>query len=158
MKLDTTTFAPTETPTKRFMTRLMIGALQPVFEAYPMVTAGEDKFMHLLIGSVLCGAGLGIVFSHNGSTGGTDILIAMLNKYLQRYFHSAICVLFAILGCLLGFSRPREQKLVNFVIGIGIVFGYYITLPFFDMCAEKGILSPYLTSTIQPIAILIAIL
>ena len=81
----------------------------------------------------------------------------MLNKYLQRYFHSAICVLFAVLGSLLGFSRPREQKLVNFVIGIGIVFGYYITLPCFDMCAEKGILSPYLTSSIQPIAILIAI-
>lgn len=81
----------------------------------------------------------------------------MLNKYLQRYFHSAICILFAILGCLLGFSKPREQKLVNFVIGIGIVFGYYITLPFFDMCAEKGILSPYITSSIQPIAIFIAI-
>ena len=81
----------------------------------------------------------------------------MLNKYLQRYFHSAICVLFAILGCLLGFSKPREQKLVNFVIGIGIVFAYYITLPFFDMCAEKGIISPLITSSIQPIAILIAI-
>lgn len=81
----------------------------------------------------------------------------MLNKYLQRYFHSAICVLFAVLGCLLGFSKPREQKLINFVIGIGIVFGYYITLPFFDMCAEKGILSPYITSSIQPIAIFIAI-
>lgn len=81
----------------------------------------------------------------------------MLNKYLQRYFHSAICVLFAILGCLLGFSKPREQKLVNFVIGIGIVFAYYITLPFFDMCAEKDILNPVLTSSIQPIAILIAI-
>lgn len=81
----------------------------------------------------------------------------MLNKYLQRYFHSAICVLFAVLGCLLGFSKPREQKLVNFVIGIGIVFAYYITLPFFDMCAEKGLLSPYVTSSIQPIAILIAI-
>lgn len=81
----------------------------------------------------------------------------MLNKYLQRYFHSAICILFAILGCLLGFSKPREQKLVNFVIGIGIVFAYYITLPFFDMCAEKGILSPFITASIQPIAILIAI-
>lgn len=81
----------------------------------------------------------------------------MLNKYLQRYFHSAICVLFAILGCLLGFSKPREQKLVNFVIGIGVVFAYYITLPFFDMCAEKGILNPLITSSIQPIAILIAI-
>jgi lipopolysaccharide export system permease protein len=81
----------------------------------------------------------------------------MLNKYLQRYFHSAICILFAVLGCLLGFSKPREQKLVNFVIGIGIVFAYYITLPFFDMCAEKGILSPIITSAIQPVAILIAI-
>lgn len=81
----------------------------------------------------------------------------MLNKYLQRYFHSAICILFAIIGSILGFSRPREQKLVNFVIGIGIVFGYYITLPFFDMCAEKGLLSPYITASIQPIAILVAI-
>ena len=57
----------------------MIGALQPVFEAYPMVTAGEDKFMHLLIGGALSGAGLGVVFAHNGSTGGTDIIIAMLS-------------------------------------------------------------------------------
>lgn len=82
---------------------------------------------------------------------------SMLNKYLQRYFHSAICVLFAIMGCLLGFSKPREQKLVNFVVGIGIVFGYYITLPFFDMCAEKGILSPVITASIQPIIIFFAI-
>lgn len=86
-----------------------------------------------------------------------DEFRSMLNKYLQRYFHSGICVLFAVLGCLLGFSKPREQKLVNFVIGIGVVFGYYITLPFFDMCAEKGILSPILTASIQPIVILIAI-
>lgn len=81
-----------------------------------------------------------------------------LNKYLQRYFHSFICVLFAILGCLLGFSQPREQRLVGFTIGLAIVFGYYITLPFFDMCAEKGIMSPYLTSSVQPLAIVIAIL
>ena len=79
----------------------MIGALQPVFEAYPMVTAGEDKFMHLLIGSVLCGAGLGIVFSHNGSTGGTDILIAMLNKYLHMNFGRAIQL---IDTCIIGSS------------------------------------------------------
>lgn len=82
----------------------------------------------------------------------------MLNKYLQRYFHSLICILFAILGCILGFSQPREQRLVGFTVGIAVVFSYYITLPFFDMCAEKGILSPYITASIQPIAILIAIL
>lgn len=82
----------------------------------------------------------------------------MMNKYLQRYFHSLICILFAILGCILGFSQPREQRLVGFTVGIAVVFAYYITLPFFDMCAEKGLLSPYITSSIQPIAIMIAIL
>lgn len=78
----------------------------------------------------------------------------MLNKFLQRYFHSLICILFAILGCLLGFSQPREQRLIGFTVAIAIVFSYYITLPFFDMLAEKRVLTPYLTSTIQPLAIL----
>ena len=46
--------------------------------------------MHLLIAGVLCGAGLGIVFSHNGSTGGTDILTMLLNKYFRLSFGRAM--------------------------------------------------------------------
>ena len=69
---------------------LMVSALQPVFEQYPVITAGEDKFMHVLIGAALGGAGLGIVFSHNGSTGGTDIIIALLNKYFRVGFGRAM--------------------------------------------------------------------
>ena len=82
----------------------------------------------------------------------------MLNKLLQRFTHSLVCVLFAIFGCLLGFSQPREQRLIGFTIAVLTIFLYYITMPFFDLLAEKGILSPFLTSTIQPIAILIAII
>ena len=48
----------------------LVGVLQPLFEQYPVITPGEDKFMHVLIGGALGGAGLGIVFSHNGSTRG----------------------------------------------------------------------------------------
>lgn len=81
----------------------------------------------------------------------------MLNKFLQRYLHPFICVLLAILGCLLGFSKPREQRLVGFTIGIGCVFLYYITLPFFDMLAEKEILSPYITSVFPTLAFMAAI-
>ena len=36
------------------------------------------------------GAGLGIVFSHNGSTGGTDILVALLGKYTRMSFGRAM--------------------------------------------------------------------
>lgn len=81
-----------------------------------------------------------------------------LNKYLQRFFHPFICVLLAILGCLLGFSKPREQRLVGFTIAIGCIFIYYITLPFFDLLAEKEILSPFITATFPTIAFLCAII
>lgn len=41
---------------------------------------GQD-FMSLIIGCSLMGTGLAIVFLHNGSTGGTDIIAACVNKY-----------------------------------------------------------------------------
>lgn len=81
----------------------------------------------------------------------------MLNKYLQRFFHPFVCVLLAILGCLLGFSKPREQRLVGFTIAIACIFLYYITLPFFDLMAEKGILPPFVTAILPPLAFLGAI-
>lgn len=69
---------------------VFVGVLQPLFQAYPIITAGEDKFMHVLIGGAMAGAGLGLVFSHNGSTGGTDIIIALLNKYFSLSFGRAM--------------------------------------------------------------------
>lgn len=76
----------------------------------------------------------------------------MLNKYLQRFLHPCVCIILAIMGCLLGFSKPREQRLIGFTIAIGCIFLYYITLPFFDLLAEKGILSPFITASFPPIA------
>ena len=69
---------------------LFVGFLQPFFTAHPVITAGEDKFMHVSIGGALGGAGLGLVFSHNGSTGGTDIIIALLNKHFRMSFGRAM--------------------------------------------------------------------
>lgn len=81
----------------------------------------------------------------------------MLNKYFQRFTQPFICVLLAIMGCLLGFSKPREQRLIGFTIAIGVVFLYYITLPFFDLLAEKGVLPPLITATFPPLAFMAAI-
>ena len=81
----------------------------------------------------------------------------MLNKYFQRFFHPFVCVLLAIMGTLLGFSKPREQRLVGFTIAIGCIFVYYITLPFFDLLAEKGILPPLITAIFPPLAFLACI-
>lgn len=81
----------------------------------------------------------------------------MLNKYLQRFLHPFVCVLLAVMGTLLGFSKPREQKLIGFTIAIGCIFIYYITLPFFDLLAEKGVLPPLITALFPPVAFFLAI-
>ena len=82
----------------------------------------------------------------------------LLNKYYQRFFHPFVCVLLAVMGCLLGFSKPREQRLIGFTIAIGCIFVYYITLPFFDLLAEKGVLAPLITAAFPPAAFLVAII
>ena len=43
----------------------------------------SESFMACILGSVLTGLGLGFIFMHNGSTGGTDIVAAMVSKYRQ---------------------------------------------------------------------------
>ena len=82
----------------------------------------------------------------------------MLNKYFQRFLHPFVCILLAIMGTLLGFSKPREQRLIGFTIAIGSIFVYYITLPFFDLLAEKGVLPQLITAAFPPIAFLCCII
>lgn len=41
----------------------------------------DEPFMAAVIGSVFCGCGIGLCFSNHGSTGGTDIIAAIINKY-----------------------------------------------------------------------------
>ena len=72
---------------KQFVLRTIIGAsiatffigvLQPMF---PEPIVQQQTFMNVILGAVLCGLGLGVVFTHGGSTGGTDIIAAMVAKH-----------------------------------------------------------------------------
>lgn len=56
---------------------LFIGFLTPLFNG-PLVEG--QPFMNVIIGALMCGVGIGITFTHNGSTGGTDIVAAMVSK------------------------------------------------------------------------------
>lgn len=42
---------------------------------------GDERFMAVMIGAILEGFALSICFANNGSTGGTDIIAACVNKY-----------------------------------------------------------------------------
>lgn len=61
---------------------IMIGIMQPLFmellDGKPLVQG--ETFMNVIIGGISCGIGIGLAFTHNGSTGGTDIVAAMVSK------------------------------------------------------------------------------
>ena len=50
---------------------------------------GQD-FMSLIIGCTMTGSALGIVFLNNGSTGGTDIIAASVNKFYNMSLGSVL--------------------------------------------------------------------
>lgn len=56
-----------------------------VFESFFSIGAPltGDMFLELIFGILLSGAGMGIVFLNNASTGGTDIIAKILNKYFS---------------------------------------------------------------------------
>lgn len=58
---------------------LAIGLLEGFFMGlgHPIIA---DISMSAILGGILCGTGVGIVFVHNGSSGGTDIVAAMVSK------------------------------------------------------------------------------
>lgn len=60
------------------LTSVWFAIFQPLFA--DGIVHGEP-FMNTVIGSIICGLGIGMTFTHNGSSGGTDIVAAIVTKH-----------------------------------------------------------------------------
>lgn len=60
--------------------RTLVAGYEQSGNGLPMLL-GEQSFMACVMGAALEGVALGMVFASNGSTGGTDIIAAIVNKY-----------------------------------------------------------------------------
>lgn len=58
---------------------LAIGVFETIFMSleHPLI---QDISMSAILGAIICGVGIGLCFVHNGSSGGTDIVAAMVSK------------------------------------------------------------------------------
>ena len=74
-----------------------------------IIGPGQD-FMACVIGSIFCGAGIASVFIVGGSTGGTDIIAAIVNKYKAVTFGRMImvCDIIIISSCYFVFEDWRR--------------------------------------------------
>lgn len=56
----------------------IIGAIEGYFTSRPPIVT--DTTMSVLMGSAICGLGIGLYYAHKGSAGGTDIVAAIFEK------------------------------------------------------------------------------
>ena len=79
------------------MLTLLISLARMIFKE-PIIE--DEPTFAGVIGGMLCGAGIGLVFSNGGSTGGMDIVIAIVNKYKNITFGRAMLFIdFFIISC-----------------------------------------------------------
>lgn len=89
---------------------------------------GQD-FMACVLGACAAGIGIGITFTHNGSTGGMDIVNAVINKYRNISFGRATMIsdIIIISSCYFVFNDWR-RVMFGFValIIMSVALDYYI--------------------------------
>ena len=73
---------------------------------FKLMGEGQD-FMSMIIGCVLTGIALATVFMNNGSTGGTDIIAASVNKYHSNVSLGSVLIAadFCIIGSCMFFPQ-----------------------------------------------------
>ena len=77
----------------------------------------EQPFMSAIIGGILCGSGIGLVFVSNGSTGGTDIIAAIVNKYKNISFAKMMMYIdFLIIACSYVLFHSVEKMIFGYVV------------------------------------------
>ena len=89
----------------------------------PLLLGTGQDFMACMIGAVMCGAGLGVVFNCNGSTGGTDIIAAIIHKYKDVTLGRMVmlCDVIIISSCYFVFHDWRRVIfgfVTLFIIGV----------------------------------------
>lgn len=81
----------------------------------------EEPLLSGVIGGMLCGTGIGLVFSSNGSTGGTDIVVALINKYKNIAFGRGMLFCDFIIICCSYFVFQDANKIVYGLIVMGVM-------------------------------------
>ncbi|MDP4290173.1 MAG: YitT family protein [Bacteroidota bacterium] len=106
-----------------FSILMMVGAfsLLQYFIHEPIV---KDRFMAAIIGGILNGVSIGIVFTQGGSTGGVDIIAMIINKY-RNITPGKVILYFDV--CVITSSYLIYQHIENIVYGyVVMAIGSYV--------------------------------
>jgi len=79
-----------------------------------------EPFMSCVLGGVLCGIGLGLVFNFKGSTGGTDIIALIIHKYRNVSIGKGLLICDLLIICSSYFIFHHIEKIVYGLVVMGV--------------------------------------
>ncbi|SND75005.1 YpjC [Streptococcus pneumoniae] len=117
---------------------LALSAWLAFFEHIPLhIDLQGDLLITALIAGILLGIGLGIIFNAGGTTGGTDILARILNKYTHISIGKLLFILdFCILMLILLIFK--DLRLVSYTLLFDFIVSRVIDLIGEGGYADKG--------------------
>jgi uncharacterized membrane-anchored protein YitT (DUF2179 family) len=139
-------------------TSLVMSGLLSVLEIkFPMQGPyTDDLFINLAFGILISGMGMGIIFNENASTGGTDIIARMINKYTHIDIGKSLLIadflitLFAglVFGPRLGMYAVLGIIINSFVID-KMIEGFTRKISMFIISNEFEIINTYIIEEIN---------
>lgn len=91
-------------------------AIQPVWNI-----AGDDLLLAAVYGGVILGIGIGMVFLGQGTTGGTDMMAALIQKYISHYSIAQIMQFIDGLIVIVGMYVFGIQRALYAIIAVYLV-------------------------------------
>ncbi len=91
-------------------------AIQPVWNI-----AGDDLLLAAVYGGVIQGIGIGMVFLGQGTTGGTDMMAALIQKYMRHYSIAQIMQFIDGLIVIVGMYVFGIQRALYAIIAVYLV-------------------------------------
>lgn len=103
----------------------------------------EDMILQLIFGVFISAIGVGIVFNQNASTGGTDVIAKIMNKFFGIELGKGVLISDFAITIMAGFAFGPELGMYSLlgVILNGIVIDW--TIEGISLCKEVNIISEF---------------
>lgn len=97
---------------------MVVGVLQPLCANLHIMP--DEKVLSLVLGAAIMGTGIGTVFIHNGSSGGTDIVAAMVSKKSNVTIGRTmmICDIFIVGSAFVVLNYPISEIVLGMLVTV----------------------------------------
>ncbi|TJX14556.1 YitT family protein [Tissierella creatinini] len=116
----------------------------------------DDLFINLIFGILIAGVGIGIVFNQNASTGGTDIVAKIINKFFHIDMGKSLMIPDFLITLFAGFVfGPRLGMysllgvIINSIVIDKIIAGFNVKVNMIIISREFDAINDYINKNLE---------